>query len=178
MGIMTPADPSVEPAQRFRVSFVCTGNICRSPMAEVVLRSLAARSGIEDRIAIESAGTGDWHVGERADARTVAALERAGYDGSRHRARQFDPADFARLDLVVAFDRGQSRVLRHQARNLADEHKVRLLLEFDPELAQLQDVPDPYYSDDATFDRVLGMIERSTSALFRQLAPALRQGNR
>lgn len=147
-------------------------------MAEVVLRSLAAQAGLADRIAIESAGTGDWHVGERADRRTVAALERAGYDGSRHRARQFDPADFARLDLVVAFDRGQSRVLRNQARNLPDEHKVRLLLEFDPELAPLQDVPDPYYSDDATFDRVLGMIERSTSALFRQLAPALRQGNR
>lgn len=147
-------------------------------MAEVVLRSLAAQAGLADRIAIESAGTGDWHVGERADRRTIAALERAGYDGSRHRARQFDPADFARLDLVVAFDRGQSRVLRNQARNLPDEHKVRLLLEFDPELAPLQDVPDPYYSDDATFDRVLGMIERSTSALFRQLAPALRQGNR
>lgn len=175
---MTPADPAGDPAQRFRVSFVCTGNICRSPMAEVVLRTLAARSGLEDRIVIESAGTGDWHVGERADQRTVAALERAGYDGSRHRARQFDPADFARLDLVVAFDRGQSRVLRNQARNPADEHKVRLLLEFDPELSPLQDVPDPYYSDDATFDRVLGMIERSTSALFRQLAPALRQGNR
>ncbi|HEX6955488.1 MAG TPA: low molecular weight protein-tyrosine-phosphatase [Agromyces sp.] len=175
---MTPADPAGDPAQRFRVSFVCTGNICRSPMAEVVLRSLAAQAGLADRIAIESAGTGDWHVGERADRRTVAALERAGYDGSRHRARQFDPADFARLDLVVAFDRGQSRVLRNQARNLPDEHKVRLLLEFDPELAPLQDVPDPYYSDDATFDRVLGMIERSTSALFRQLAPALRQGNR
>ena len=147
-------------------------------MAEVVLRSLATQAGLADRIAIESAGTGDWHVGERADRRTVAALERAGYDGSRHRARQFDPADFARLDLVVAFDRGQSRVLRNQARNLPDEHKVRLLLEFDPELSPLQDVPDPYYSDDATFDRVLGMIERSTSALFRQLAPALRQGNR
>lgn len=175
---MTPADPAGDPAQRFRVSFVCTGNICRSPMAEVVLRTLALRAGLDDRIAIESAGTGDWHVGERADARTVAALERAGYHGSRHRARQFDPADFSRLDLVVAFDRGQSRVLRNQARHLADEHKVRLLLEFDPELSLLQDVPDPYYSDDATFDRVLGMIERSTSALFRQLAPALRQGNR
>ena len=94
------------------------------------------------------------------------------------KARQFDPDDFPDIDLVVAFDRGQSRVLRNWARNAYDEHKVRLLLEFDPELSPLQDVPDPYYSDDATFDQVLGMIERSTSALFRQLAPALRQGLR
>ncbi|GAA1058007.1 low molecular weight protein-tyrosine-phosphatase [Agromyces luteolus] len=175
---MTPAEPAGESAQRFRVSFVCTGNICRSPMAEVVLRALAERAGISDRLEIESAATGDWHVGEQADHRTLEALERAGYDGSRHRARQFDPEDFPRLDLVVAFDRGQSRVLRNWARTPVDAHKVRLLLEFDHELASLQDVPDPYYSDDATFDRVLGMIERSTQALFRQLAPALRQGNR
>lgn len=175
---MTRPEPVGEAAQRFRVSFVCTGNICRSPMAEVVLRSLAERAGLEERIAIESAATGDWHVGERADARTIDALARAGYDGSKHRARQFDPEDFPQLDLVVAFDRGQSRVLRNWARSAHDEHKVRLLLEFDPELSPLQDVPDPYYSDDATFDRVLGMIERSTSALFRQLAPALRQGLR
>jgi protein-tyrosine phosphatase len=177
-GTMTRAEPAGDAAQPFRVSFVCTGNICRSPMAEVVLRSLAERAGLGDRIAIESAATGDWHVGEQADQRTIDALERRGYDGTHHRARQFDAADFPALDLVVAFDRGQARILRNQAPSSVDLDKVRLLLEFDPELAPLQDVPDPYYSDDATFDRVLGMIERSTSALFRQLAPALRQGNR
>ena len=175
---MTRAQPAGDAAQPFRVSFVCTGNICRSPMAEVVLRSLAERAGLEDRIAIESAATGDWHVGEQADQRTIDALARAGYDGSQHRARQFDPGDFPALDLVVAFDRGQSRILRNWARSAHDQHKVRLLLEFDSELAPIQDVPDPYYSDAETFDRVLGMIERSTSALFRQLAPALRQGIR
>jgi protein-tyrosine phosphatase len=162
----------------FRVVFVCTGNICRSPMAEVVLRSLAERAGLGDHLAIESAATGDWHVGERADQRTIDALERAGYDGSQHRARQFEAADFPELDLIVAFDRGQGRILRNWAPSSLDQDKVRLLLEFHPDLAPLQDVPDPYYSDEATFDRVLGMIERSTSALFRQLAPALRQGTR
>jgi low molecular weight protein-tyrosine phosphatase len=175
---MTRAEPAGDSAQLFRVSFVCTGNICRSPMAEVVLRSLAERAGLGDRLVIESAATGDWHVGERADQRTIEALERAGYDGTHHRARQFDIEDFPALDLVVAFDRGQARILRNWASSRVDQDKVRLLLDFDPELAALQDVPDPYYSDAATFDRVLGMIERSTSALFRQLAPALRQGTR
>jgi protein-tyrosine phosphatase len=175
---MTRAEPAGEAAQPFRVSFVCTGNICRSPMAEVVLRALAERAGLASRIAIESAATGDWHVGEPADQRTVDALARAGYDGTHHRARQFDAGDFPDLDLVVAFDRGQARILRNWAAGPVEEHKVRLLLEFEPSLSTLQDVPDPYYSDDAMFDRVLEMIERSTTALFRQLAPALRQGNR
>lgn len=151
-------------------------------MAATVLRTLAERAGLEDRLAIESAATGDWHVGEQADRRTIEALDRAGYDGSTHRAKQFDPLTFAGLDLVVAFDRGQSRILRNWARSESDLQKVRMLLEFDPEVARTSDappdVPDPYYSDAATFDRVLAMIERSTSALFRQLAPALRQGTR
>ncbi|MFF2372106.1 low molecular weight protein-tyrosine-phosphatase [Agromyces sp. NPDC058110] len=175
---MTRADAAGGFAQPFRVSFVCTGNICRSPMAEAVLRTLADDAGVSSRIRIESAATGDWHVGEQADRRTIEALERAGYDGSRHRARQFDPGDFPNLDLVVAFDRGQARILRNWAHDDVDQQKVRLLLEFDAELAALQDVPDPYYSDGAAFDRVLGMIEQATQALFRQLAPALRQGIR
>ncbi|MFF2272672.1 low molecular weight protein-tyrosine-phosphatase [Agromyces sp. NPDC058136] len=175
---MTRAEPAGDAAQPFRVSFVCTGNICRSPMAEVVLRSLAEEAGLSSALSIESAATGDWHVGEPADQRTVEALARAGYDGSHHRARQFDAGDFPELDLVVAFDRGQARILRNWAAAGAEQHKVRMLLDFEPSLMEQQDVPDPYYSDDAMFDRVLEMIERSTQALFRQLAPALRQGIR
>ncbi len=157
----------------FRVVFVCTGNICRSPMAEVVFRGFADASGLGSRVVSTSAGTGDWHVGERADQRTIQALERAGYDGTHHRARQFTHADFARSDLVVALDRSHERILRGWARSEGDADKIALLLSFDP-AAQTLDVPDPYYAGPGMFDEVLGMIESASRALFRQLEPAIR----
>ena len=101
----------------FRICFVCTGNICRSPMAETVFRDLAAKRGYEGAIAVMSAATSDWHVGERSDERTLDALASRGYDGSLHRAKQFDPNWFNSLDLVVAFDRSQERILKGWARN-------------------------------------------------------------
>ncbi len=168
------SDTRTSPA--FRICFVCTGNICRSPMAEAVFRRLTAEHGLDGRLRVESAATGDWHVGERADARTVAALDARGYDGRSHRARQFDPAWFPTFDMVVAFDRGQERTLREWARDEQDVAKVHLLLGFDPEAAPGSDVPDPYYSDSAMFETVLGTIERACLGLFRQLQPVLRQG--
>ncbi len=160
----------------FRICFVCTGNICRSPMAEVVFKALAKKAGLSDSIAVISAGTGDWHVGEPADDRTVTALETRGYDGSRHRARQFDPDWFEKLDLVVVFDHGQERILKAWANNDHDRSKVQLLLSFDKDQAALGDVPDPYYSDAALFERVLAMIERASTALFKQVTPGITQG--
>lgn len=177
-GVMTFAALSPDESTPFRIIFVCTGNICRSPMAEVMLRDLVTRAGLARLITTSSAGTGDWHVGEQADSRTITALAKRGYDGSHHRARQFDPAWFAELDLVVVLDRSQERILRNWAASEHDRTKVRLLLSFDAEQAPLNDVPDPYYSDDALFDSVLGMIERANHALFKQLAPAIRQGVR
>ena len=167
-------DPDVPAAPAFRISMVCTGNICRSPMAEVVMRSLVETAGLSDRVIVSSAGTGEWHVGEQADPRTLAALEARGFDGSAHRARQFEPESFDTLDLVVALDRSHARVLRSWAPDDEARQKVRLLLDFDPEYAGRHDVPDPYYSDAATFDSVLAMIEHSSGALFRQLEPAFR----
>ncbi|MBN7794087.1 low molecular weight protein-tyrosine-phosphatase [Microbacterium esteraromaticum] len=163
---MTDSDP-------FRVIFVCTGNICRSPMAEVVLRALSARHGLGSRVVSTSAGTGDWHVGERADERTIEALTRRGFDGSLHRARQFAAATFAENDLIVALDRTHERILRAWARTEDDEGKVTLLRTFDPHASSM-DVPDPYYAGPEMFDSVLAMIETATRGLFSQLEPAVR----
>ncbi|ARC58449.1 putative low molecular weight protein-tyrosine-phosphatase [Frondihabitans sp. 762G35] len=168
----------------FRIVFVCTGNICRSPMAAIVFGSLVERAGYGERVAVSSAGTGDWHVGEHADSRTIEALANRGYDGSRHRARQFEAADFARHDLVVVFDRGQERILKSWAPSESERIKVQLLRSFDrgrevdagPHVGGT-DVPDPYYSDAAMFETVLDLVERASTALFRQIEPALRQGS-
>ncbi|HXD62363.1 MAG TPA: low molecular weight protein-tyrosine-phosphatase [Lacisediminihabitans sp.] len=167
-------DRTLDESALFRICFVCTGNICRSPMAEVVFRDIVKRAGFEGKVTVISAGTGDWHVGERSDDRTVAALAARGYDGSRHRAKQFDTAWFDNLDLVVVFDRSQERIIRSWATSEVDRGKVRLLLSFDSEQAAQVDVPDPYYSDAAMFNSVLGMIEKSSAALFRQIEPGIR----
>ncbi len=145
-------------------------------MAETVLKSLASRSGLGDRVTITSAGTGDWHVGEPADERTLIALDARGYNASGHRGRQFDPAWFDELDLVVVFDHSQERTLTSWASTDQDRSKIQLLLSFDSEQAPMSDVPDPYYSDAALFDQVLSTIEKACAALFHQITPGIRQG--
>lgn len=169
-----PEPQDADATARFRICFVCSGNICRSPIAEVVLRSLATDAGLGDRLAISSAGTGDWHVGEQADPRAVEVLHAHGYDGTAHRARQFEPSWFDELDLVVALDRSHERILKNWATNDVDRSKVQLLRSFETPRSESLDVPDPYYSDHTMFAAVLGMIERADRALLEQLAPALR----
>ena len=145
-------------------------------MAETILKRLASQSGLSGNVLITSAGTGDWHVGEPADDRTLAALAARGYNASGHRGRQFDPAWFDDLDLVVVFDRSQERTLKSWASTDQDRSKVQLLLSFDSRQSPMNDVPDPYYSDAALFDQVLSMIEKACAALFRQITPGIRQG--
>lgn len=159
----------------FRICFVCTGNICRSPMAETVFRDLVTKAGLTSGISVASAGTGDWHVGESADHRTLSALAAAGYRDDGHRAKQFEPDWFEHYDLVVVFNRSQERILRSWAHTDEDRSKVQLLLGFDSEHSGLLDVPDPYYSDTAMFDTVLTMIEKACTSLFTQLKPVIRR---
>ncbi|MBX3092045.1 MAG: low molecular weight phosphotyrosine protein phosphatase [Cryobacterium sp.] len=168
-------DRTLDESALFRICFVCTGNICRSPMAEAVFRDLVRRFGFAGSVTVISAGTGDWHVGENSDDRTIAALRARGYNGSGHRAKQFDPEWFEQLDLIVVFDRSQERILKSWAPTEQDRGKVHLLLSFDQEQSALLEVPDPYYSDVAMFDSVLGMIEHASTALFHQVEPGIRR---
>ena len=170
------SDPVPTEVQPFRVCFVCAGNICRSPMAEVVFQSMVRQAGLTQYVETLSAGTGDWHVGEQADSRTLTALARSGYDGAHHRAKQFNPDWFDSLDLSSPSTAATIASSRSWAPTETDRAKVALLLSFDQQQSHMTDVPDPYYAGDEMFDRVLGMIERASRQLFRQLEPAIRQG--
>ncbi|MFI0810856.1 low molecular weight protein-tyrosine-phosphatase [Streptomyces echinatus] len=148
----------------YRVCFVCTGNICRSPMAESVFRARVAEAGLENLVVADSAGTGGWHEGEPADPRTVSVLEEHGY-GSEHTARRFQPSWFARLDLVIALDAGHLRALRRLAPTEADARKIRLLSSYDPAAGEDLDVPDPYYGGRDGFEECLEMVEAASTGL-------------
>ena len=145
----------------YRVCFVCTGNICRSPMAESVFRARVAEAGLDGLVEVDSAGTGGWHEGDGADPRTVSVLEEHGYDGG-HTARQFQPSWFSRLDLVIALDTGHLKALRRLAPTPQDAAKVRLLRSYDPAAGDELDVPDPYYGGLDGFEECLEMVEAAS----------------
>ncbi|MBK3571275.1 low molecular weight protein-tyrosine-phosphatase [Streptomyces sp. MBT62] len=149
----------------YRVSFVCTGNICRSPMAASVFRARVEEAGLGDRVEVESAGTGGWHEGDGADPRAVAVLAEHGY-GTDHAARQFQASWFARLDLVIALDSGHRKTLRHLAPTEQDAEKVHLLRSYDPAAGDDDlDVPDPYYGGLDGFEECLEMVEAASEGL-------------
>jgi protein-tyrosine phosphatase len=154
---------------RYVVALVCLGNICRSPTAQVVLERRLAEAGLDDRVVVHSAGTGDWHVGNPMDHRAAATLLAAGYDPSRHRAQQYDDSWSDTDDLVLAMDHD----------NLADlggrSERVGLFRDFDP-VDPGSDVPDPYYGGADGFAVVLTMVERTSDALVAALAQLLLSG--
>lgn len=154
-----------------RVLFVCTGNICRSPTAEGVLRIMAEREGLAGRVEIDSCGTHDYHLGDPPDPRACAHARKRGYDIAALRARKLDRSDFERFDLLVALDRGHERILGRLAPPAA-KHKVRLFMGFAPELG-LDDVPDPYYGGAAAFEHALDLIERAAERLLDDIKSRL-----
>ena len=127
------------------------------------MRRLVDDAGLTGSIEVCSAGIGDWHAGDPADARSAEALRRSGYDASGHRARQVSRQDLVDHDLVVAMDRGHERELGRML-PVGSRCEVRLLLSYDPS-ARVVDVPDPYYGGRSGFDDVLAMIERACRCL-------------
>lgn len=142
------------------ICFVCSGNICRSPMAALIFRERLAETGLDSEVRVSSAGMGPWHVGDPADPRARETLAAHGYP-TTHIAAQLD-GHHLDADLLLAADTSHLRALRGK---VADPSRLRLLREFDPTAGDQPEVPDPYYGGDRGFEEVLGMIERATSGL-------------
>ena len=164
--------PTLPPARtpgRYRIALVCLGNICRSPMAHVVLESRLADAGLADVVEVGSSGTGGWHVGGRMDERAAATLSASGYDPSRHRARQYDSGWPEAYDLVLVMDES----------NLADvggrTERVRLFRDLDS-VDPGGEVPDPYYGGADGFEGVLTMVERTSDAIVAAVSTVLVDG--
>lgn len=167
--------PAPRTPGRYRIAVVCLGNICRSPMAHVVLADRVAAAGLDDqsqnprlRVEVVSSGTGDWHVGGPMDRRAAATLRAAGYDGSRHRAQQITAAWGERYDVLLAMDRQNLSDVRELVGS-DDPARVRLFGDFDP-VSPGAEVPDPYFGGDEGFAEVLEMVERTADAIVGLLA--------
>ena len=154
-----------------KVLFVCTGNICRSPIAEGVFRRLVERERLSSQITIDSAGTHGYQLGEPPDSRAIRAARLRGYDLSTQRARLFDLDDFRRFEWVVAMDSQNLRFLE-SLRPVDHRGHLGLFLDFAPELG-LRDVPDPYYGKAEDFDCVLDLVERGAAPLLATIRAAL-----
>jgi protein-tyrosine phosphatase len=171
--------PPRRPAEPYTVCLVCLGNICRSPMAEVALRSEVAAAGLAGAITVDSAGTGDWHIGDHMDSRARAELTARGYDGSAHRARQVDATWLPERDLFLAMDRRNLADLRRMAtRAGVSADRVRLFgevggLRVSGGAGDYLDIPDPYGGGADDFSAALELIQAGARDLVAQLAVLL-----
>ena len=168
---MNPLDsvPVPRTPGRYRVAAVCLGNICRSPMAHVVLAARFAEAGLSDVVEVVSSGTADYHVGRPMDPRAAATLTDAGYDATRHRARQFDDSWHEDCDLVLVMDRSNRR-------DVAPTERTFLFRDFDP-IGTGGEVPDPYYGGDDGFREVLAMVERTSDRVVALVAARLAESD-
>lgn len=151
------------------IVFVCTGNICRSPMGENILKKELADAGLEDKVLVNSCGTGGWHIGDGADHRAVRELARAGYDGSAHRAAQLGD-DHRNADLLIAMDQSHYRALINAG---YDKDRLRLLRSFDPAAGDDLDVADPYYGSEKDFTVTREQIEAAVDGMMTWVADNL-----
>jgi protein-tyrosine phosphatase len=154
-------------SRTFSVLFVCLGNICRSPTAEGVFRHLLALEGATLDVDVDSAGTGDYHIGEPPDVRSQSAAMQRGIDLSGLRARQVNVCDFDRFGLILAMDRSNVRALQ-ALKPKASRAEVRLLLEYAGSLVDLE-VPDPYFGGQDGFERVLDLVTLASRGLISAL---------
>jgi protein-tyrosine phosphatase len=154
-----------------RVLMVCTGNICRSPTAEGVLRRMAGDAGLAGSILVDSAGTHDYHVGAPPDDRSCHHASLRGYDLRAQRARQVQPGDFERFDLLLAMDWDHMEILQAQCPP-QHRHKLRRLMEFAP-AGMGEVVADPYYGGKQGFETVLDHVEAACAGLLADLRPKL-----
>lgn len=155
------------------VTFVCTGNICRSPMAEKMFAHQIAERGLDGVVRVSSAGTAGWHIGSRADERAAQVLRDRGYP-TEHRAAQVDD-DHLSADMVVALDRNHLRALRSLG---VEPARLRMLRSFDPRsAAHAADVDDPYYGDHADFVVTFEVIDAALPGLHDWVDERLATGN-
>ncbi|MEZ4756445.1 MAG: low molecular weight protein-tyrosine-phosphatase [Flavobacteriales bacterium] len=149
-----------------KILMVCLGNICRSPMAEGILRARAAERGLA--VITDSAGTSDHHVGEAPDLRAQAAMRRRGADISDLRGRQFKAADLERFDHIFAMDRSNLNNILALAHDPTLRGKVRLMMDVVPHAAQTE-VPDPYFGGDEGFDAVFDQLDGAINHFLDEL---------
>ena len=158
---------------KLRVLFVCTGNICRSPTAEGVLRHKARDAGLAEAIEIDSAGTHGYHIGDPPDARATRQAAARGYDLSDQRARRLRRQDFDDFDLILAMDRGHLALMNDMAPRSSGA-EVKLFLDYAPEANGSREVPDPYYGGLEDYEHALDLIEAGVDRLLDALGRALR----
>lgn len=162
-------------SRRYTVNYVCSGNICRSPIGEVILRAMLEEAGLGDRVEVVSSGTGNWHVGDPADPRTVDILEKYGYDGSAHRAAEFNTNSFADYDLILAADYGHERALKRWARTDENRAKIHMARSFDPAAVESGDleIPDPYLGEREDFETVVAQVVAANKGIVEHIRAEL-----